>query len=167
MTWSDGLLSLLFWLGPVFSLQIVFFSLVFFFVRNNHMHGSAISRLKNVFLWFHITTSSKAASQNGGCWYSETCIKRASLGHLLVSALYKVVALRRFWYIGAITHYNSLARIPVFRGGGSMEWGRRRRRPSRGCPGASSPGKFLNFKSAETWFPPFWGKVSVFYYVIF
>ena len=60
-----------------------------------------------------------------------------------------------------------LARIQVFRRGGSTKWGCQRRRPSRGSPGASFPGKFLIFKSSETRFLPFWGKVSVFYIILF
>ena len=51
-----------------------------------------------------------------------------------------------------IINFLMLAWIQVFWRGGSM---------------APSPGKFWNFKSSETRFPPFWGKVSVFQYLNF
>ena len=50
----------------------------------------------------------------------------------------------------------NLARIQVFSRGGSMKGGA----PVGGS--GEDTGKFLTFKSSETRFPPFWGKVSVF-----
>ena len=54
-----------------------------------------------------------------------------------------------------ILHFSLyLARIQVFRRGGSTKLGCRRRRPNRGSEGIP-PVKFLNFKSSGTQFLPF------------